>query len=222
MENRSRAAELGSADAEREIQAIRAPGFVAGTQVWTREGRVPIETLRVGDQVLSKSENAREPSYRRVVRTFGFEHPWGVVAIDLWKSVEGWMAGERAGFVVTDFQPFHVGGAGWKAAMTIPSGGLLTLQDGSCCEVVNRSPLYHTPVEGVAWMDGFIDNQRGGGTGRTIDLRAGEVRFDYEMVPNPLAVDLYAPINRFRPPVFSIELEDEHGYFVGEWAVAAR
>jgi hypothetical protein len=201
-----------------DAQVLRPSGFVAGTLVWTREGREPIEELRAGDWVLSKSEDGREPSYNRVVKTFGFEQPRDIVAIDLWKSVEGWMAGERAGLVVTLNQSFYVQGEGWKVAWSIPDGAILTLQDGGFSGVVNRSPLYRTALEGVAWMDGFIDNQRGG-TGRTIDLRSGEVRFDYEMVPNPFVVDQSEPMYRFRPTVFNIEVEDNHTYFVGEWGV---
>jgi len=45
-------------------------GFVAGTLVWTDKGLVPIEQLKVGDMVLSKSDVTEEVAYKRVTRTF--------------------------------------------------------------------------------------------------------------------------------------------------------
>jgi hypothetical protein len=45
--------------------------FVAGTLVHTQEGLRPIEQIKVGDYVLSKSESGEgEASYKRVTRTF--------------------------------------------------------------------------------------------------------------------------------------------------------
>ncbi|WP_244283286.1 Hint domain-containing protein, partial [Leptospira neocaledonica] len=42
--------------------------FVAGTLVWTREGQRPIETIQVGDFVLSWDEETGESSYQKVFR----------------------------------------------------------------------------------------------------------------------------------------------------------
>ncbi|TGK87275.1 hypothetical protein EHQ23_07325, partial [Leptospira bourretii] len=44
--------------------------FVAGTKVHTKEGLKNIEDIRVGDVVLSKSDETGEVSYRKVVNTF--------------------------------------------------------------------------------------------------------------------------------------------------------
>ncbi|MCG6146462.1 polymorphic toxin-type HINT domain-containing protein [Leptospira bandrabouensis] len=44
--------------------------FVAGTKVHTKEGLKNIEDIRVGDVVLSKSDETGEVSYRKVVETF--------------------------------------------------------------------------------------------------------------------------------------------------------
>jgi hypothetical protein len=70
-------------------------------------------------------------------------------------------------------------------------------------------------------MDGFVDSAGGSGLGRTIDLRNGEVRFnyDYEMVPNDAAKDLSDSAYHLRVPVFNIEVRDHHTYYVGEWGV---
>ncbi|MGZ8217093.1 hypothetical protein [Methylomagnum sp.] len=45
-------------------------GFVAGTPVWTDRGLVPIEQIKIGDSVLSRSEEGRgEREFKRVRRT---------------------------------------------------------------------------------------------------------------------------------------------------------
>ncbi len=56
-----------SSDIAARNQTKSESGFVAGTLVHTKEGLRPIEQIKVGDYVLSKSENGEgEPSYRRV------------------------------------------------------------------------------------------------------------------------------------------------------------
>lgn len=62
------------------IAAVKSVGrdttgcFVAGTPVHTDKGLVPIELIKVGDMVLSKSENGEsELVYKPVVKTFDFE-----------------------------------------------------------------------------------------------------------------------------------------------------
>lgn len=51
-------------------------GFVAGTQVHTRNGLKPIREIQVGDWVLSRSEDPAHGGgngYKRVTRVIGFE-----------------------------------------------------------------------------------------------------------------------------------------------------
>jgi len=220
MERFDMTAQLDSTAAPYGIPAAPASGFVAGTLVHTREGPVPIENLRVGDWALSKAEEGGVQSYKRVVKTFAFEEPKEVICVDVWKNPEGWMNGERAGFVVTPNHPFYVRGKGWIAAELLHKTMILELQGGTTCGVVNQSPLFQTAVECVAWMDGFVNSQRGTGKGRTIDLRDGAVRFDYETVGNRFVTDTSdAATFGFKRPVFNIEVEDNHTYSVGEWGV---
>jgi hypothetical protein len=42
--------------------------FIAGTMVWTDNGLVPIDQLKVGDSVLSQPESTGEKAYRKVER----------------------------------------------------------------------------------------------------------------------------------------------------------
>lgn len=91
--------------ADAEDQLHRLSCFVAGTLVHTQEGLRPIEQIKVGDYVLSKSESGEgEVSYKRVVKTFEREgqEVWfvGYSVLDGSKKEE---------FVVaTADHPFHV------------------------------------------------------------------------------------------------------------------
>ncbi|MDC3379396.1 polymorphic toxin-type HINT domain-containing protein, partial [Planctomycetota bacterium] len=51
-------------------RAVRGMCFLEGTLVETRDGRTPIEDVRVGDEVLSRDEATGEHAYKRVVRLF--------------------------------------------------------------------------------------------------------------------------------------------------------
>jgi hypothetical protein len=48
--------------------------FVAGTPVWADKGLVPIEKIKVGDLMLSKSDVTGEKAYKRVLQTFRTEN----------------------------------------------------------------------------------------------------------------------------------------------------
>ncbi|MFW1857236.1 hypothetical protein [Acinetobacter defluvii] len=96
-------------------------GFVAGTLVHTNKGLVPIQNLKVGDLVLSKSENGEgETAYTKVLKTF--------------KSAEKMpIMGPFLGVFCTANHPFWVDGEGWVAAEYLDrfSGGpVVTLNQG--------------------------------------------------------------------------------------------
>lgn len=73
--------EIQSRDANRRGE-LHHGGFAAGTLVHTKEGLKPIETLQVGDLVLSFPDNQRTPdrirdpdefSYRQITQVFSIE-----------------------------------------------------------------------------------------------------------------------------------------------------
>ena len=80
--------------------------FVAGTQVHTKEGLVPIEKLKIGDWVLSRPEDPSQGSelaYKRVLKTLcipikkytkferGIVKTMMPVALNLWKYIARWI-----------------------------------------------------------------------------------------------------------------------------------
>jgi hypothetical protein len=199
---------------------MRTAGFSANTLVHTRDGVVPMQILRAGTPVLTQADDSTERVYRPVLKVHTLENTV-FSCIDFWKTVEGWEQGERGGLVVSDDQQIWVRGHGWKDAGNRWGHDVLERHDGGTCEWINRSPLYRSEVEGVAWVDGMVDSTRGSGLGRTIDLRDGKIRFMYEMVPNgdcdPADADW-----QFVQPAFALEVESHGSYFVGEWGVRVR
>lgn len=89
--------------------------LVAGTPVWTTEGAVPIERIRIGDQVLSKDIESGELGYKPVVLTTTREAPrivrltLGEETLDLtsghlvWASGSGWTKARD----LSSSQPLH-------------------------------------------------------------------------------------------------------------------
>jgi RHS repeat-associated protein len=96
--------ELGLSAKEARLQAvedIRAGRvcFVAGTLVETREGKKPIEEIKVGDEVLSYNEQTAKVEYKPVVQTFTHQ-------ADEVLNVK--IEGEREALGVTPQHPFYV------------------------------------------------------------------------------------------------------------------
>ena len=149
--------------------------FMAGTLVHTQEGLVPIEEIKVGDWVLSQSEEKGEQAYKRVVRTMEFENQpvyslsytkvaktivdgkevLGVVDQDADNTliVTGnhpfWVAGHKEDY----FHPEEVLPLGWVRADLLIGGFYLELANGELVRVINIDRLWRTKTEGLAWRE---------------------------------------------------------------------
>lgn len=201
---------------------MRTSGFIGKTLVHTPAGLVPIQQIRTGDRVLSGAGTGLDRIEAVVVGVQSSEEI-DVCCIDFWQSIEGWENGERGGLVLTNYQQLWEQGEAWKHVGQHTGANLLECLDGSTVEWINRSPLFRTDVEGVVWMHGMVDSTRGGGLGRTIDLRGPTIRFSYEMVANG-DCDTADSAWEFRSKVFqlALALEGDGGYFVGDWGVRVR
>jgi hypothetical protein len=88
--------------------------FVRGTPVWTKIGLLPIETLELGDLVLSQDVDTGELAYKPVIgRTV--RPPSAIMKISV--------GGEE--IQATRGHPFWVAGAGWRMAKEIEGGAKL-------------------------------------------------------------------------------------------------
>ncbi len=107
------------------------PGcFVAGTLVLTDEGFAEIETLEIGDEVLSKDTETGEVSYKPIEALI--INPESVVYELTFVDADG----EIESLQVTDEHPFWVPGTGWVEALDLMSGMPLSLSDGRRGEVI--------------------------------------------------------------------------------------
>lgn len=88
--------------------------FVKGTPVWTKTGRRPIESLRIGDQVLSQDVATGELGYKPVIGT----------TIRPPSELLNLKTGDEQ-LVTTQGHPFWVAGAGWKMAKELGEGAVL-------------------------------------------------------------------------------------------------
>lgn len=99
--------------------------FVGGTLVHTPTGPKPIESLNVGDHVLSQPELTGEIAYRRINETFRFEDK-PILEVAYLTA-----AGSTGTITATPNHPFWVAGEGWTAAELLEPGHVLELQDRS-------------------------------------------------------------------------------------------
>jgi hypothetical protein len=117
-------------DIARHFKECRGGCFLAGTLVETRTGRRPIESIRVGDEVLSRDEQTDEICYREVLRTFEGRTA-RVVRIEL-RALDG--SGCQT-LACTPEHPFRALGQGWIAAEGLLDGDRLHGADGTALEV---------------------------------------------------------------------------------------
>jgi RHS repeat-associated protein len=112
--------------------------FAAGTLVHTERGLVPIEEVRVGDRVWSRSDETGEQSYRPVVRTFVTpDQP----TLELHFASDG-RATERVDATVE--HPFWVVDRGWVAAGDLRPGDEVSTSHGGRARVLSATSTERT------------------------------------------------------------------------------
>jgi hypothetical protein len=198
--------------------------FVAGTLVHSKDGPVPIEQVQVGDLVLSQPGATGPRSYKRVVNTFRFENK--EVYVVKWYTATALAAARKASttvpleeihaMVVTGNHSFRVKGLGWTRADHLENHHELELADGRPALVSTIDKVYRTTIDNVGWVRGRgIDDDYG----RLLDLRGGQIVLAQERVPND-GIDWWEGDRWLQPAVYSLEVEDNHTYYVdtlGVW-----
>jgi hypothetical protein len=88
--------------------------FVKGTPIWTKTGRRPVESLEVGDLVLSQNVDTGELKYEPVIRRT-VRPPSQILKV----STDG------DKILATKGHPFWVAGVGWRMAKELGDGAVL-------------------------------------------------------------------------------------------------
>ena len=94
---------------------------MAGTLVTTKEGLKPIEEVKIGEYVLSRSEESGETSYKKVTDTL-IRSTYNICTIEL----------ENGKIKSTTGHLFMVQDKWWKAAAELKAGDILETADGKC------------------------------------------------------------------------------------------
>lgn len=191
--------------------------FAVGTLVHTKEGLIPIEKIKVGDWVLSKPESGGEQAYKRVIKTFAHE-PQTVTGV-CYQHPE--IANRRCEIVATPNHPFWVVDQGWTAVAELsePYPGYVPrfeLCNGGNVYIRQNGKIYVSDQLGVGWLPSHLEDPECPGflwDYVNHKLVASDV-FALESVQRGELEDPYLKL-----PVYNLEVEDFHTYYVGEHGV---
>lgn len=219
--------------------------FAAGTLVHTKEGLKPIEQIQVGDYVLSKHDSGTgEQAYKRVLKTFA--HPAETVIKVGYAEPGNPKLGNS--IICTPNHPIWVAEVGsedkqpgWTAASNFANnwggdGSKFELADGSLVRANGWLKIYATDQEGVGWLPQKMGDRQDIGAifdygsyrvieGKIVSYKpiAQEVLAGQELRDWALEHDhpFYEVPEHFllKLPVYNLEVEDFHTYYVGEYGV---
>ncbi|MES2898544.1 MAG: hypothetical protein V4723_02395 [Pseudomonadota bacterium] len=219
------------------MQNQSSAGFAAGTLVHTRNGLQPIESIGVGDWVLTQAGATDVPDYRQVLRTSRYqEQPVFVISV---ASAEGGRSSSI--LLVTGNQRVYVTGydwgdmseeyrsdepdfVGWGRADELPTNMLLQVKDGSIGRVESADQIWRTSQADMGWIPA---GPHGSEIGFLVKLSDGEMlheacesefmgesSFDFRTETEETKLEWAA-----RRTVYNLDVEDVHSYFVGEIGV---
>ena len=201
--------------------------FAAGTLVHTKEGLVPIEQIKVGDWVLSKPENGGEQAYKRVLQTFAHE-PQRVIGVEY---IADPGKGISHQIVCTVKHPFWEKDLGWTPAedlyLNFTRKNWLELVDGQSVECDGTTNIYVSETPGVGWTSSFSGDVEA--TGALWDyvnhrliangVMALEAVQNHQIPYNNSQFGTFPDELYLHLPVYNLEVEDFHTYYVGKHGV---
>ncbi len=201
--------------------------FGAGTLVHTDTGLVPIEKIQVGVLVLSRCEKTGQQAHKRVVNVFQYEPQ---VVIEVYVATPDKPNAARMKLVTTREHPFWVKDEGWLKAGSLDnhwqSKQRFIFADNSEGLSRGRENIYIAEELGVGWMSNHMGDETAEGfqwnylnnkfvadkTKALQALREWREEHDHPMYQVPEEF-------LFRLPVYNLEVEDFHTYYVGELGV---
>lgn len=204
--------------------------FAKGTLVHTREGLKPIEQIQVGDWVLSKPENGGEQAYKRVLKTFEYP-PERIVRVGYYipESKPNPYNSTVAVLNVTLNHPFWVKELGWTGVRELMDYGMKDIcledADGQDIDFYSVNRIYVSDLPHVGWLPMHMGATDCFGALWNYDthtlvnaevLAVEAVQDTYRELGDREAID---PDLFFKAPVYNLEVEDFHTYYVGEHGI---
>ena len=191
---------------------------------------MPIEQIKVGDWVLSKPENGGEQAYKRVLQTFAHK-PERIVDLQYVLPGQDSTAGKPIHLrriSVTRNHPFWTKEQGWTAVSELenyPSKTTLVDISGQSIEFRRLTNVYISDQPTVGWTPNHMGAWDS--PGALWDYEAHKLIAEsvmpletleetYRDLRDPESID---PAFFFTAPVYNLEVEDFHTYFVGEHGI---
>jgi hypothetical protein len=206
---------------------LNSSGFTAGTLVHSKDGLVPIEEIKVGDLVLSRSEHREAGaglSLKRVLKTLVHEDK-EVKFIGYKNGPNLKKERTHALFSSLDHQ-FWVKDKGWTAASLLQGDWL----GPSHLELSSCAPAFSVPM--------FIYKSDRDGIGWVASAGFEGEGFEWDFVKGEWGINSYFdtknwPIHdvddggdgdgyRYTATVYNLEVDAFHSYFVGEHGVLVK
>ncbi len=184
-------------------------GFIAGTIVMTQSGSVPIEKIKAGDRVLSRSAHGGERSYRHVIEICAHP-PEYIRRLNYSREHED---GTSAIFA-SDQQHFWSRDTGWAKADSLPVGAELQLGEGQRALLMLNQPVMQTGVQGVGW----IQSSEWADTGTEINFAGFQLRIVAQHVARNIALGVCED-SRLQVAVYSLRVEGAGAFYAGRHGV---
>jgi hypothetical protein len=227
-----------SGDIEEMVNAV---GFAAGVLVHSRDGPRPIETLAVGDWVLSQPEGTGTREFKRIARVVR-EESRAIGHVYFWTP--NGKDGITDHVLTTARLRVYVGAyrndggfsdeyweemtkpIGWRRVEWLESHQLVECANGEMSRVGAFHRLWMTHDPGQGWVEANPDST----TGSIIAITDGRVvRDPRRMVDADFAGDDDFNVRNetpelqelwgYKSPIYDLEVEDFHTYYVGERGV---
>jgi hypothetical protein len=200
--------------------------FAAGTLVHTKEGLVPIEQVKVGDWVLSKPENGGEQAYKRVLKTIA-RPAERVIRVKYFADPS---QPRVTPITCTINHPFWVKDLGWTAAEDLhlsSKENWLELVDGRSAKAFGTTNIYISDLPGVGWFSNSNNDVEAYGAlwdfvnHRLVDPKVESLQViqDHQVPYNEPQFGTFPEELYLHLPVYNLEVEDFHTYYVGEHGV---
>jgi len=201
--------------------------FAAGTLVHTKEGLVPIEQIKVGDFVLSRHDSGTgKRAYKRVLNTFAHE-PQRVIRVEY---IADPAVNRVTPIVCTVNHPFWVKGLSWTPAEDLYRSSrenMLETANGRSLQAHGTVNIYISDQPGVGWLSAYDnDTEAFGFLWDFINNRfvAADVvaldKVQHHQIPyNDPQFGTFPQELYLHLPVYNLEVEDFHTYYVGEHGI---